>query len=214
MAFAGTVLIGAAGLAVYLLGWPPVNAGAWRKANPFIVCATLAGWSLWCLAAVSLPLAYPTSVPVRPESYRHIIRRRLLHTGRWAAAYWVTVNAIIMLPAAFVDLVLSAVPGLGDGLWFFSFTAHQLRVLAAMVIAPSVGGAMLAIACLYIGADIALRLWPADKDALRRFGLASAADPVVRPYSVELKNLGRRLVKEDVARLGKRIELKGSHHDG
>lgn len=212
LAIIGTASLVGAGLAIWLLGWPPVNAGAWRLVNPLIVLATLAGWSCWFLSVRALH-ALPLDEPPGPESYAQLIQRRLQHAGRWLAACGVAASAMVLMPGAFMDLVIAAIPGFGDDFPVFSFDAHQLYLLALLMTYPDLIALVLGVATIGLAADLGRRLWPANEEESTRFGLAAIADPVVKPYRVELQRLGRRLIREDVERLGTRLELRGRKSD-
>lgn len=209
LALAGAVLVGGAGLGVWLLGWPPVNAGAWRIANPFIACATIAGWSCWFLAVRALPGIARRGVAPRPQSYRGIITHRLVRAGHWTMAVWVSATAMLLLPAAFIDLVLAAVPAWGDRFPLFAFDARNLYVLSHVLISAQIMLPIVAGAALWVGLDLIARLRRADESTEGRFEVAGLGNPVVRRYQLELQRLGRPLLNEDVRQLGTRIELRG-----
>ena len=55
--------------------------------------------------------------------------------------------------------------------------------------------------------DRSRRFWPASDQDQKYLALASIANPTVRRYRAELQRLGRRMLVEDVERLGAEIWL-------
>lgn len=211
LAFAGFVLLLGTLVSIYQLEWPPVDAGAWRVASPLIALTAASGWLLLVLAMKRAPRptawsGAPKSAPL-PSSYRDMLLESAWIVLRRLGWVVLAGTGMLIVPAAIFDLIAPLLSSDLPDLPWYSFTSHNLYALALLATEPKVLVFMGGLVVPALMLDRFRRFWPASDQDQECLALASIANPIVQLYCVELDRLGRRVLIEDVERLGAEIWL-------
>ncbi|MBZ9574603.1 hypothetical protein [Modicisalibacter sp. MOD 31.J] len=211
LALAGSVLLVSDFVVIYQLKWPPIDAGAWRVASASIALTAACGWLALVLALKRAPR--PTTSPDAPDStpfpssYRDMLIESAWIVLRRLAWAVFAGTGLLIVPAAVFDLVAPLISGVLPDLPWYSFTSHNFYAMALLATEPTVlvflGVLVLPMSLI----DRSRRFWPASDQDQKYLALASIANPTVRRYRAELQRLGRRMLVEDVERLGAEIWL-------
>lgn len=206
-------------LMITLLGWPPVDRGAWQILNPVVALLTLTGWGALIHAVIGLPFKHPMGfdperLPDQPDdaaappplSYADIVLLRTGNILRRIALFLLMAALAPILSSVVGDLVLAAMSPVMPTMPIYGLTARSLYALGLLMAAPAPWLVIAGVAALGIGVNCARQLWPAPAEMQRRLDTLSKSDVAIANYRNAVRQLDRPLINDDLARLGTRLD--------